>query len=149
MRATVVFALLVLGLSFAMAARSQDPQFCETLTRIADDASNRFVSFKSNSVDEDGDFLSNVTLPGASRCYITRADAAFNCRWQGSVARDLTTEAKKFADALKTCYPSARVSERTFSNGDVSYGIHLSSVWFYVSASTRRNYVSLSIDRNR
>jgi hypothetical protein len=122
---------------------AQSDDFCDTLTQVANEAKNKFRKFRGPR-DEDRDFSSKVTLPGASSCYIDRTDYTFICRWDLNFSSDVKAEVETFASGIRKCYPRG-----TSSSSTLSERLTLNGVSFRVSGNNKRNRVYLMIDEDK
>src|SRR5258706_8550528 len=86
-------------------ALAQDPAFCETITKVGNDAQKMFASFLGPR--ERGDYRSTLLLPGAESCVIIAADRRFLCEWAVSFTENSDQQARRLMKGLRDCFPKA------------------------------------------
>lgn len=131
---------LVVGAS----ANAQDPQFCGSLTKIANEAQSKFRSFRG---EFDGmDYASKVSLPGA-KCLVD-TDGEFICNWHLGVDRSANDDADELADGIKGCFPRARHTNNKSVPRIAAHRFQVNGVIFRVGYDENRNRVRLGIERD-
>ncbi|GEM_PF-3607380 len=71
-----------------------EAQGCESLDTVRDSAQRNFSKITGRKLEDDGQYLSLLTLPNAQRCVIdiySKTEAKYSCEWV--VARDSSAEA--------------------------------------------------------
>lgn len=105
-------------------ARSEQSNFCSTLTSVAREAGNKFRKFRAGLDESRLDYRSSVTLPGAKECSIGRPDGDLTCAWGINFDQNAQKELRAFAYSIRDCYPSGEFRENYPKEGWYSHLIN-------------------------
>jgi hypothetical protein len=129
-------------------AMAQDPEFCSSLTRAANQAQVRFSGFRTGPKDEFGDYESKFSFPG-STCLVSTTDGAeFVCSWRLGIEHNAKNEASNLADGIAACFPSAKRSASQSVPRIAAHRFRLNGVMFRIGFDANRNRVRLGIERD-
>jgi len=125
--------------------------FCESLKSVAAQAKTHFKALTGARLDpKDNDYhKSKVLLAGAERCTILGSyNASFVCRMNIDMD-NATTQAEKLAQAMKSCFPAARLRQGQGAAG--RYVIETSEFSINIDSeivdSNNKNRVSFIIEK--
>jgi len=138
-------AALLAGIVLLWPSQGLSQEFCQIVEAIQREKDSRFRRLRG-PLNEIGDYVSRVTLPGADECYIDRQDPEFVCVWRVPNS-EVDGQTQTFISALRGCYPAANFRDRSTASRP-AFTLIANEAAFRVHADPRKGRIFLGIQRD-
>lgn len=140
-----LFSCALLSAAFFVSTECYSQNFCEIMSEVSSQAERQFRRYRG-AIDENGDYVSKLTLPGADHCYIVKSDPEFVCVWKVS-PNETISQTQNFVNGVRACFPGGKLRDRTNSERP-AFAYSANEVQYSIHGNPKRGRIFLGVERD-